>query len=130
MHHFGHVSIPTTNFKKAKKFFGETFGWTFEEGPTRSYLLFRTPSHPNGSFYLVKKMPKKGQVLVYIEVDDIGSKLKEIRKAKGKVIEKKTRIKPMGWFARFATPDGCHLSLWQPEPPSAVPAEPPVPQTA
>ena len=123
MHRFGHISIPTTSFKKAKKFFGPVFGWTFEDVSNVKYLLFRTPSYPNGSFHLVKKMPKKGQVQVYIEVEDISAKLKEIKKAKGKVVEKKTRIKGMGWFARFATPDGCHLSLWQTEP-AAEPAEP------
>ena len=32
------------------------------------YLLFRTERQPDGGFFLVKKMPKKGQVNVYIEV--------------------------------------------------------------
>lgn len=130
MHHFGHISIPTTSFKKAKKFFGQVFGWTFEEVPNMEYLLFRTPSHPNGGFHLVKKIPKKGQVQVYIEVDDISAKLKEIRKARGEVIQKKTRIKGMGWSAGFATPDGCHLWLWQNEPPVASQAESPAPQAS
>jgi predicted enzyme related to lactoylglutathione lyase len=58
-------------------------------------------------------------VNVYIEVDDIDSKLKDIRKARGKILLKKTPVGPMGWMAQFATPDGCFLSLWQSAPRSA-----------
>ncbi len=113
MHGFGHVDIPSTNLKKTKKFFGAVFGWTFEDIPEMDYVLFRAGTQPNGGFFMVKKMPKKGQVNVYIEVEDIVSKLKEIKKARGKVLVKKTEIGGMGWFAQFATPDGCFLSLWQ-----------------
>jgi uncharacterized protein len=113
MHGFGHIEIPTTNFKKAKKFFGTVFGWTFTEIPELETVSFRAGAQPNGSFYFVKKMPKKGQVNVYIEVEDIDAKLKEIKKAKGKVLVKKTQILDMGWMAQFSTPDGCYLSLWQ-----------------
>ena len=127
MHYFGHVEIPTTNFKKAQKFFGNLFGWTFQEIPEMKYVLFRTERHPNGGFYLVKKMPKKGQVNVYIEVQDIDTKLKEIKKARGKVMMKKTQVGDMGWFAQFTTPDGCILHLWE-SAPKEVPAQEPAPQ--
>jgi uncharacterized protein len=113
MHGIGHIEIPTTNFKKAQKFFGTVFGWTFRDVPDLEMVSFRAGSQPNGSFYLVKKMPKKGQVNVYIEVEDIDAKLKDIKKAKGKVLVKKTQVVDMGWWAQFATPDGCYLSLWQ-----------------
>ena len=114
MHGFGHIEIPTTNFKKAKKFFGSVFGWTFQDLPDMDYVLFRAGAKPNGGFYELKKMPKKGQVNVYIEVNDIPGKLKQIKKAKGKVLVKKTDMGAMGSWAQFATPDGCVLCLWEP----------------
>lgn len=116
MHRFGHIEIPTTNIKKSKKFFAGVFGWTFTEHPEIKYTLFHTGGHPNGGLELVKKMHKKGQVNVYIEVDDIDATLKEIKKAKGKIKEKKTAVKGMGSYAKFATPDGCILCLWQKTP--------------
>lgn len=116
MHRFGHVEIPTTNVKKAKKFFGTVFGWTFTDHPELKYTLFHTGGHPNGGFELVKKMPKRPQTLVYIEVEDVAAKLKEIKKAKGKIVEKKTEVKDMGWYGIFETPDGCRLALWQSAP--------------
>lgn len=116
MHGFGHISIPTTSFKKAKKFFGAVFGWTFTDLPDMDYVLFRAGSPPNGGFHEVKKMPKKFQVNVFIEVEDIDAKLKEIKQAKGTVVAKKSEVGTMGWMAQFETPDGCTLSLWQPAP--------------
>lgn len=116
MHGIGHIQIPTTNMKKTKKFFSTVFGWSFTDHPELEYTLFHTGSHPNGGFELVKKMPKRGQVLPYIEVDDIAAKLKEIKKAKGKVVKKKTEVEGMGWDAEFETPDGCRLALWQSAP--------------
>jgi predicted enzyme related to lactoylglutathione lyase len=120
MHGFGHIESPSTNFKRTMKFFGGLFGWTFQDYPDMKYVVFRAGTQPGGGFYLVKKMPKKGQVNVYIEVENIDAKLKEIKKARGKVLVKKTEIPGMGWFAQFATPDGCNLSLWQ-APPAQAP---------
>lgn len=123
MHGFGHIGIPTTDFKKAKRFFGKIFGWTFTDLPQIDYVLFRAGAMPNGGFYLVKKMPKKGQVNVYIEVEDIDAALKAIRRARGTVLLTKTPLMDMGWMAQFATPDGCFLSLWQAKPAAAGPQE-------
>jgi predicted enzyme related to lactoylglutathione lyase len=124
MHGFGHVEIPTTNLKRAKRFFEKIFGWTYREYPEMDYVLFQAGTPPGGGLYLVKKMPAKGQVNVYIEVEDIDAKLKEIRAARGKVLVKKTPVGTMGWMAQFATPDGCLLSLWQSAPRTGEAQEP------
>ncbi len=113
MHAIGHVEIPTTDFKKTKNFFGKLFGWKFEEVPQWKYMLFYAPEKPHGGFYLVNKMPKKHTVVVYIEVESIDIKLREIKKAKGKVVIPKSPISDMGWWAKFETPDGCQLALWE-----------------
>jgi len=124
MHGFGHIEIPTTSFKKAKKFFGNVFNWTFQDLPDIDYVTFHAGAQPNGGFYRIKKMPKKGQVNVYIEVENIDAKLKEIKKAKGKVVTKRTKVGDMGWFAQFATPDGCFLSLWEAKPTETAGGQP------
>jgi predicted enzyme related to lactoylglutathione lyase len=114
MHAFGHIEIPTTNIKKAKKFFGSVFGWTFTYVPDIDYTLLHTGKHPNGGFEVVKRLPKKGQVNIYIETEDIDATLKAIRKAHGKVLMKRIPVGSMGWRARFATSEGVELCLWQP----------------
>jgi uncharacterized protein len=114
MHAFGHIEIPTTNIEKAKKFFATVFGWTFSHIQDINYTIIHTGKHPNGGFELVKKIPKKGQVIPYIEVEDIDATLKAIRKARGKIVTKKSQVGSMGWRAQFATPEGVRLALWQP----------------
>ena len=121
MHNFGHIEIPTTNVKKARKFFTNVFGWTFHDHPEMDYVTFHAGAPPNGGLEEVKKMPKRPQVNVYIEVEDIAAKLKEIKKAKGKVVMKKEKVGSMGWRAQFETPDGCVLCLWQAAPKESVP---------
>ncbi len=129
MHSFGHVEIPTTNLKRAKKFFGTVFGWEFKDYPEVKYVIFSTGADPGGGFNLVKKMPKKGQVNVYINVENIDDKLKEIKKARGKVLMKKMPVGEMGFMAQFQTPDGCALCLWE-SVPMAQTAAPPAAQPA
>ncbi len=114
MHSFGHIEIPTTNLKRAVKFFTTVFGWECKEYPEMKYVIVKTGAEPGGGIMLVKKMPKKGQVNVYINVEDIDAKLKEIKKARGKVTLKRTPVSDMGFFATFLTPDGCSLYLWEP----------------
>lgn len=113
MNHFGHIEIPVKDLAVSKIFFGKVFGWKFQDIPGIDYVMFRTEHKPNGGLFKIKQMPKSGQVNVYIEVKNITAILVKIRKSRGTVIVRKTSLGKMGWFATFATPDGCHLSLWQ-----------------
>jgi hypothetical protein len=116
MHNFGHVEIPTTNLEKAEKFYGSVFGWEFRRMSEIDYVFFNPGHNPNGGLELVKKMPRQGQVNVYVEVEDIDSKLKEIRKARGRIVQPKTQVGHMGYRAKFVSPDGCVICLWEPSP--------------
>ncbi len=113
MNPFGHIEIPTTNIEKAKKFYGTVFGWTFSHLPDIDYTLVHTGKHPNGGFELVKRIPARGQVVAYVEVADIDATLAAVRKARGKVLLKKSPVGSMGWRAQFASPEGVVLALWQ-----------------
>ncbi len=131
MHSFGHIEIPTTNLKRAEKFFGQLFGWQFKDYPEVKYAIFNTGAEPGGGLMIVKKIPKKGQVNVYINVESIDAKLKEIRKARGKVTLKRTPVGDMGFMASFLTPDGVAMFLWEnapkPQMAESMPAAEPAP---
>jgi predicted enzyme related to lactoylglutathione lyase len=116
IHAFGHIEIPTTNLEKSKKFFGTVFGWTFSRIQDIDYTIIHTGKHPNDGFELVKRLPKKGQVIPYIVVEDIDTTMKAIRKARGKMLMKKSQVGSMGWRAQFETPNGVQLALWQSTP--------------
>jgi predicted enzyme related to lactoylglutathione lyase len=90
-----HLEISVTDLNKAREFYSKIFGWKVDLIPQMDYALFETGTPPNGDFSKVNKV-KTGGCLFYISVDDIEKKLKEIEKAGGKTVRKKTEIPQMG----------------------------------
>ncbi|MDR7417801.1 MAG: VOC family protein [Armatimonadota bacterium] len=117
---FVHIEIPTGDLRRAKAFYGKVFGWTFRDYG-KEYVLFEVPGGGvGGGLTKVKKVPTKAAVNAYIEVDDIDATLKEIKKARGKVLRGKTDIGGgMGSWASFADNQGAVLFLWQRGAPAA-----------
>ncbi len=115
MHGFVHIEIPARDVKRAKAFYGKVFGWTFQDFD-RNYSLFQVPGGGvGGGIMKVKKVPTKPAVNAYIEVANIDAKLKEIKKARGKVLKPKTEIPGnMGAWASFADNQGAVLFVYQP----------------
>ena len=109
-----HVEIPVTDLKKAKEFYSKMFGWKIEMMPKEmNYALFETESEPGGGFNKVDKV-KEGGCLIYIKVDDIEKKLKEIERAGGKTVRKKAEIPGFGWDAAFKDVFGNIVGLYTP----------------
>ncbi len=115
MHGFVHIEIPARDVKRAKAFYGKIFGWTFQDFD-KNYSLFQVPGGGvGGGIMKVKKVPTKPVVNAYIEVANIDEKLKEIKKARGKVLKPKTEIAGnMGAWASFADNQGAVLFVYQP----------------
>lgn len=107
-----HVEFGATDLERAKEFYGDLFGWTFEEmGPT--YLLFRAGGL-SGGIDSERKTGGEGAVIV-IAVEDIDAMLREIHAAGGLTIQEKTEIADgYGHYAYFADPFGNQLGLWTP----------------
>lgn len=117
MHGVVHVEIPVTNLKRAKEWYTKLFGWTMQD-MGKDYAVWNPSSGQSaggagGGLYVVKKMAAKSPVRAYIEVEDIDAKLAEIKKARGKVLVKKTEVPTFGWWAAFKDPQGAELYLWQ-----------------
>jgi predicted enzyme related to lactoylglutathione lyase len=113
MHGVTHVEIPVTNMKRAKDWYGKIFGWTFQDYD-KQYSLWNAPGGGvGGGLYLVKKMPAKAAMRVYLDVEDVDTKLKEIKKARGKILVPKSEVPAFGWWAAFKEPQGVELYLWQ-----------------
>ncbi len=115
MNQVAFFEIPVLDLKKAEAFFGTIFGWSFEEmrGLPDVRLISNLPQGPAGLIFKTKSIPKKAGVIMHIEVPNIDETLKSVKKARGKVTQKKTLIPGQGWYAYFTTPDGCMLAVWQ-----------------
>jgi hypothetical protein len=107
-----HVEIPAVNVEAAGKFYQELFGWKTEHMPEMNYTMWADGSGSGGGFPAVSDENPAGQVLVYIDSDDIEVDLKKVEQLGGKVIHPKSEIPQMGWFGIFKDPTGNVLALY------------------
>jgi len=113
-HNIVHVEIPSTDPKKNAKFYSDAFGWKLEHAPEFDYWQFRPEGGPGGGFPGTEGPAggKVGEVLVYIDTDDIEASLAKIESVGGKTLAPKMEIPGTGWFAFFADPSGNKLALY------------------
>ncbi len=108
-----HIELPVKDRDRAKKFYGDLFGWTFQDMPEMDYTLFETANGPGGGLFV----PQEGQydkgALNYILVEDIDAKSKEIEAAGGEIIVPEAEVPGQGWFAVFKDPEGTTLAIWK-----------------
>jgi predicted enzyme related to lactoylglutathione lyase len=88
--------------KRATKFYGDVFGWTFTEYQP-DYTGFQAPGTLRGGFQLVtENIPKDdANCLVYMYVDDIPAYTKKIKEAGGEIILENKPCGPNGLAAFF-----------------------------
>ncbi len=112
-----HIELPVKDRDRAKKFYGDLFGWKFQDVPEMDYTLFETANGPGGGLFV----PQEGQfdkgALNYILVEDIDAKSKEIEAAGGEVIGPTVEMPGRGWWAVFRDPEGTTLAIFQSAPP-------------
>ncbi len=107
-----HVEIPAKNVEAAGKFYQELFGWKMEHVPEFNYTMWEDGSGYGGGFNEVSDENPIGQVLVYIDSQDIDGDLKHAEKLGGKIICPKTEIPGTGWYGLFKDPTGNTLALY------------------
>jgi predicted enzyme related to lactoylglutathione lyase len=107
-----HVEIPAANVAGAAKFYEDLFGWKMQHVPEMNYTMWEDGSGSGGGFNEVSVENPVGQVLVYIDSDDIDADMKKVEKLGGTVIQPKMEIPNTGWFGLFKDPTGNVLALY------------------
>ncbi len=111
-----HIDIPAKDPKGASQFYADVFGWNIIHAPEFDYHMFQAEGGPGGGFVNTDGQNgsdyKVGEVLIYINTDDIDASLANVVKHGGKVLLPKTEIPQTGWFAFFADPTGNRLGLY------------------
>ena len=120
-----HFEIPYDDGERARRFYGETFGWHLQEMPGMEYTLVmsgpsgdRGPSEPgfiNGGMLAREESASTGPVVV-IDVDDIDAKLVTIEETGGSVLVPKQPVGGMGFTAYVKDPEGNVIGLWETAP--------------
>ncbi len=107
-----HVEISAANVEAAGKFYQELFGWKLQHVPEMNYTMWEAGDGTGGGFNLVSEENPAGQVLVYIDSDDIEADLRKVEKLGGKILHEKMEIPQTGWFGIFQDPTGNVLGLY------------------
>ena len=72
-----HVELHSADPAKSKSFYGEVFGWKFEEIPEMNYTMWKAPNEPAGG--LMKTMEgRPPQVLNYILSESVETTLRDL----------------------------------------------------
>ena len=112
MHGVCHIEIPSKDFAKAKKFYGDIFNWECQAMPEMEYMTFKAPDGVGGGFNNMAEIGKPG-FLLYLEVEDIPATLKKVNAIGGKTVKEKTQISPdFGYYAFFTDLEGNQIGLW------------------
>jgi predicted enzyme related to lactoylglutathione lyase len=107
-----HVELHSADPAKTKQFYGEVFGWKFEEMPAMNYTLWRAPNEPAGGIMQTME-GRPPQVLNYIMSESVENSLRDIVDAGGIVIQPKMEIPGQGWWALFQEPGGTMMAIYE-----------------
>ena len=112
-HSIVHIEFPAQDPVAAGRFYKDLLGWDMEEMPEMDYVTFQSGENQGGGFPRIDgEMYKPGDVIVYIETDDIDATLDCVESLGGKTLVPKSEIPGFGWFAHFADPSGNRVGLF------------------
>ena len=107
-----HVEIPTANPEQSGKFYQQLFGWKITHDDKMNYTMWEPGADPGGGFSPLGENVKVGDVLIYVDSDDIEADLKKVEGFGGKVVRHKTEIPGIGWWGIFTDPTGNMIALY------------------
>jgi predicted enzyme related to lactoylglutathione lyase len=91
-----HFQIPADDIQRAKTFYTKLFGWKIVQVQGMEYWGIDTYGLMGG---MMKRMHPDRQITNYIGVPSVDEFSAKVEKLGGKVIEPKTAIPGMGYFA-------------------------------
>lgn len=124
-----HFEIHADNPERARKFYGDLFGWEFTQfGGPMDYWIIRTGSEgqPGIDGGIMRRMgapPADGQpVNAYVctvDVDQLDESLEKALSSGGRLAAPKMAIPKIGWLAYAKDPEGNIFGMMQADPTAA-----------
>jgi len=116
-HTICHLEIPTAYVKKSGEFYKKLFGWKIDYGWGKDYAMFSTGEGvlSGGGLDSSEETRSLGNIIIYIQVDDINAMLEKAVKLGAKKVKEKTEIPNVGWYGLFTDLDGNTIGLFTPK---------------
>ena len=110
-----HIELPADDLERARRFYSDLLGWEISdmpEFPNYPLFSFGAIERAGGAFGLRGKTTGE-RLRVYIDVDALDPVLPNVTRLGGVVIEPKTEIPGMGWYAVINDTEGNELGLYE-----------------
>jgi predicted enzyme related to lactoylglutathione lyase len=107
-----HIEIPTKNAKASGEFYEKLFGWHIVRDEQMDYTMWDPHEGPGGGFSNVGTEAQVGEVLLYVNSDDIQADLKAAAALGATIVREKDEIPNNGWFGMFKDPTGNTIALY------------------
>ena len=113
-----HFEIPVDDPDRAEKFYSNVFGWTFDRypGAPQYYGMASTGDGGPGINGALFQRTDGSATTLTMSVDSIEDATASVVAAGGKVIQDKTPVPTMGWFATCEDSEGNKIGLWTDDP--------------
>jgi predicted enzyme related to lactoylglutathione lyase len=113
-----HFEIPVDDPDRAEKFYGAVFGWSFQRypGAPQYYGMATTGDAEPGINGALFQRDANSETTLTMSVDSIEDTLKTIEAEGGSVVQGKTPIPGMGWFATCKDTEGNKIGLFTNDP--------------
>ena len=113
-----HFEIPVDDPDRAERFYGAVFGWTFDRfpGAPNYYGMATTGETQPGINGALFQRGSDGETTITMSVDSIEGALATIEQEGGTVLEGKTPIPGIGWFATCRDTEGNKFGIYTDDP--------------
>ena len=110
---YSHIEIPYDDEDRAKRFYEQVFGWTFEKmDGYEGYHLYTNGPGDLGGGLGKRGVSAPDRVRNYLDVDDIDASIAAVKANGGTIKLDKTDL-GFGWYAVFDDSEGNELALYQ-----------------
>ena len=107
-----HIEIPAADPIRAGQFYEQLFGWKVQTDTAMNYTMWEPGQPPGGGFNPLGEQVRAGDVLIYVDSEDIEADLRKAESLGGKIVTPKTEIPGIGWFGVFKDPTSNSIALY------------------
>ena len=111
-----HWELMSKDPANVSAFYEKIFGWTIQHIPEMNYYMVETGGDGGINGGILKPQREgtwPGNMLFYINVDDLDAYKKKIVAAGGKIHVEQQEVPGMGSFSLFTDPEGRMMGLWK-----------------
>ena len=117
--HFHWNELMTRDVEKAKKFYADTLGWSFEAMPMPdgTYWIATIDGEPVAGIFDINSAEYQGvneMWMPYIAVDDIDARVRQAAQAGAKVMKEPFDVPGVGRIAMLTEPGGAGIGWMTP----------------